>query len=947
MGFGDCCALLILCYPLQFTNPDSIKNAVKRYNLQRAAERDECKKERDTQKLTKMRFCKMRCNTNDVLGMVTSRDLDVETQMSLNTEDLAGLQGGACGTNIRDNTDPDSDTIGTGNGDCSNSNGNGFRFNIDQKIEHSLLRMHGGAEKNVPMRRTKAKVIRRRKVKSSMNMKQLLFSQEDADAYCKKIEGLHREVCAELNVMRNAHLKHEGKSKQGRLAAGKKSNKHVSNKKKIGNIAVAAGNINKLKNNYNVFEKQKKLTPQRKQPEKMALHAKAEKKVLSSAQDQDNIMKRLKQVLSVDQRMFAMQTSFMDYSQAQVQWADIIPSPTLPQIAQPIEYADGSVELFSDQCPEASQAPQPEDAYYADDSDLEQQYLDRPGYMQYVERLPYNMRDQDMSDAGATQQACFVDLDPHPQWISFKRSLKPMDYSSQRSETDTSTLCDDKEQAEQQQQQQLEEQQQQKQDVKNDARKQLARRQRPKVSNPVTPVPSGGGGKTVRSKQPTPRPKRKSLEPQATKNINRQPGGRDKQSTLPTAPLVAPPPPPTSNDKETPVAAVQNPAHMPAQRRRKPRPVVITQSLENLKYQKMLIYNRISMTQERIIGALDNLQCRLLQLQIPTNSHHDKSRRERNAFKFCVKFSRNFLFPLRGLIDDVRCTAVANYHSATSNDASQKVVCAYQLMYHAIGNYRRHLRFFLLNKVPQKVSALIEMMYTLTNVCLEKSILDRQDPVVECLQQRCTNFISFIEDMQEERFQLAHEAFRHMQRRSHGTHGHGEGGTHERYDLKMFLNDLKLYEPIIVPKATGDKKRNKELPRVRIPRKRKATNPTPSKEATMEVTREVAELQRDLPEVPTHIECVQCGDCRLDGQSTETEDVDAGKQKEQLSNILALLQHPHCERRELHQQLLEAMEHVTKSQVREVLDPLVRSLGLIINKKVMETSGANEAYFPY
>lgn len=935
---------------MQFTNPDSIKNAVKRYNLQRAAERDESKKERDTQKLSKLRFCKMRCNTNDVLGMVTSRDLDVETQMSLNTEDLAGLKPGACGTATGDNTDNDSDSIG--NGDCSNSNG--FRFNIDQKIEHSLLRMHGGADKprqDTTLRRTKNKVIRRRKVKPSMNMKQLLFSQEDADSYCKKIEGLHREVCAELNVMRSAHLKHEGKSKQGRLTAGK------GNKKKISNIAAAAGNINKPKNSYNPFEKQKKLPPQRKQPEKLALHAKAEKKLPPPPPDQDSIMKRLKQVLSVDQRMFAMPTSYMDYSQAQVQWTDIIPSPTLPEIAQPIEYAQGSVELFSDQAAQPQEA-QAEDAYYADDSDLEQEYIDRPGYMRYVERLPYNMCAQDMSDAANNHQACFVDLDPHPQWISFKRSLKPMDYSSQRSDTDTSTLCDDKEQtqlqADQQQQEQYDLQQQQEQyalqhqqeqELRNDARRHLSRRQKPKPSLPLTPVPSGG--RTVRSKPLTPRQgNRKPQDTQATKNNSRQPGGRDKQPT--PSPVTSPP---TTNDTAAPAAAVQNPAHMPVPRRRKPRPVVITQSLENLKYQKMLIYNRISMTQERIIGALDNLQCRLLQLQIPTNNHHDKMRRERNAFKFCVKFSRNFLFPLRGLIDDVRCTAVANYHSATSNEASQKVVCAFQLMYHAIGSYKRHLRFFLLNKVPQKLSALIEMIYTLTNVCLEKSILDRQDPVVECLQQRCTNFLRFIEDMQEERFQLAHEAFRHMQKRSHGGHGHGEGGTHERYDLKMFLNDLKLYEPVIVPKETGEKKRRnaekQEQPRVRTPRKRKASNPAPIKEVNMEVTREVAELQRDLPEVPTHIECVQCGDCRLDGLSTETEDVDAGKQKEQLSNILALLQHPHCERRELHQQLLEAMEHVTKSQVREVLDPLVRSLGLIINKKVMETSGANEPYFPY
>lgn len=960
---SHCSLVVTISSPLQFTNPDSIKNAVKRYNRERAAERDEFKKDRDTQKLSKMRFCKMRCNNNDVLGMVTSRDLDVETQMSLNAGDLSGVQFGCCNSGTSDNSDSSG-----GRSNC------GFRLGIDQKSERtrSLMRLVGGADKRISGR-SKGKVIHRRKQKSSKPGKQL-FSHDFVDPYCKKIEGLHREVCAELNGMRAAYLEQEPLSKIGRSAGGKNGRQSGSSKRKTSNRIASI--INKAKNNVNnSITNGKKLSSQRKQQEKILIHAQANQKLTTSKMDPDIIMKRLRQVLSIDQKMFAMQTSFPDYSQAQVQWADIIPSPIL---------AECELDCQTQSPYPLPECPQGADEYYADDSDLEQEYVDRPGYMRYIERMPFNASEHDIGDADISQKGCFVDLEPHPHWISFKRSLKPMHYTSQRSDTDTSTLCDIEEQkqllAEQQHQQQDNQQQQQQHQLQHSTAQQQyqhykqddhhnqhhqhhkqpdkQQQQLHQEHQQYLQEQSGEAGEQVVrghklnamsvvqvSGDKTPKPKKSprlvrqaKLQDAQEMIMNRQPGGRDKQLPSPT--------PITSSGAAAAVAQKPTPAQPMMPRRRKARPVVVTQSLENLKYEKMVIYNKISLTQERIIESLDNLQCRLLKLQIPTCSNQEKMRRERNAFDFCVKFSRNFLYPLRGLIDDVRCTPMANYHSATSNDASQKVACSYQLMYHSIGSYKRRLRYFLLDKVPQKLSALMEMMYTLTNLCLDKGILDRQDPVVECLQQRCTNFLSFIEDMQEERFQLARETYRRIQKRGHG---HGEGGTHERYDLKMFLNDLKLYEPRLVPKNRNEKQRSEkqqqQQQRVRVIRKRKTPALPTTEQVPAAPSVDISKLQKDMADVPTHIECVHC---RNDGLSTEAdEEVPICKQKEQLSNILALLQQPHRERRELHQQLLEAMEHVTKSQVREVLDPLVRSLGVMINKKVLDSSGVNESLFPY
>ncbi|XP_030567278.1 uncharacterized protein LOC115767221 [Drosophila novamexicana] len=935
-------------HEFQFTNPDSIKNAVKRYNLQRAAERDENRKEKEMHKLSKPRFCKMRNTGRDVLGMVTSRDLDVETQMSLRAkQQLLDLQQSS-GGNSRSSS---CRSRNQSQSSCSNDD-------QENDVQHGVHRLVGGADTIAPRAANRSKKLRNRKVKRGAAKQKL----SDADHYTARIEGLHREVCAELKSMGQTQSElrvasPRRKLKQQRVQKQPVKSQAVANQPQQAPIKKAEQRRKPLMN-----------------PESAPVHS-----------EPDVILQRLKQKLNEDEPMIMKQVSYEDYPQPEGQWADIISSPMMPQAVdvnmyEPLTVRQSAGCMFMEQ--HVPVEPEPLDPYFVEDSDLEQEYADRPGYMRYIERLPYNLSEPDMAENGGPQKACFVELEPHPHWISFQRSLKPMHYTSQRSETDTCTLCEQEEQQQEQEQEQLtycrsEEQstataatdratgtinhavhgsstgrpsaarQQQQQPPPQSSARRYGHRQSP---DPVTPantkfrtpkatqmaqaVRGGGGGGSGSSRQP----KRKLLQesPAAAKaqTLGRQPGGRDKEQQQAVVAIPSPQPQPQAELSTAMAAiAVQAPPAKNATPRRKARPVVCTRSLENLKYQKMSIYNKISLTQERIISALDRLQGSLLQLPLISNSSQEKQRRERNAFNFCVRFSRNFLYPLRGMIEDVRCTPVANFNSSTSNEASQRVVCVYGLMYHSIGRYQRQVRYFLLDKVPQKLSALIEMMYTLTNVCLEKGVLDRQDPVVECLQQRCTSFLTFIEDMQEQRFQLARETYRRLQRRVHGNgHGHGQArpGMHERYDLKMFLNDLKLYEPRLVPKERIEKRRPRSWlrkPKL-LPDPNSSAQPVPGV-----ILGQPAEIQPEQPteDVPTHIECVQCGDYRGEPSSELDEEPSEG-QKHQLTNILALLQQPGREKRELHQQLLEAMEHVTKSQVREVLDPLVRSLGAMLHK---------------
>lgn len=77
--------------------------------------------------------------------------------------------------------------------------------------------------------------------------------------------------------------------------------------------------------------------------------------------------------------------------------------------------------------------------------------------------------------------------------------------------------------------------------------------------------------------------------------------------------------------------------------------LLVSPSIENMKAHKTRLFGKMSTTHERIIEVLDKLRMNLLELNVPSNSY-EKSKRQRNAFEFSVRFSRNFLYPLKGMV---------------------------------------------------------------------------------------------------------------------------------------------------------------------------------------------------------------------------------------------------------------------------------------------------------
>jgi len=783
--------------------------------------------------------------------MVTSRDLDVVTQLSLDSEPI-------CNEDI-DEEDDDGAMMATPSYPAS-------------------LRLCGGAESPKKM---KGKSRQGRKKNAAGRLPRSRHVEAVLSGHTfERLEELHREVCAELRSLGGESC----------LPSPEATPRPPSPKRR------------------NWAGRRRQEQPRRKPPQETQFQ---EVEGDSSLAD-------------------VGQVSFEDYYTPQPRWADVMPSAMTSQaINVNVCQAQNATPLSAYQFMEqhGSMEPEPLTPFFLEDSDLEHEYADRQGYMRYVEpRPPYEPTDSDDRDPARNNpgQPCFVELERRPHLISLLRSLSPMRYTSQRSEGED--LLPPQE----------------------PCKPSNSRR-----GNPRQPVIGGGGGQKSSKLRRTNAMAKGNQKPSNTRTRRpaRVTGGGDEVASNPLNP-----PNPTNPFKES-VA--------PPIKRRKPKPLVVySKSLEDLKYEKLAIYNKITLTQERIISALDKLQNSLLQLQVPHCSAQERQKRQRNAFEFCVRFSRNFLYPLKGMIDDVRFTAVASFNSATSNEACQRVVCVYGLMQQSIQTYQRQLRYFLLEKVPQKLSALIEMIYTLTNCCLDKGMLDRHDPVVECLQERCTRFLSFIEDMQEERFKLARETLRRLHKHQGGHHqGHQVTARttkkrkklsnppraptqprqeklrcHERYDLKMCLNDLKLYEPRLVPKD-----RQQAEKRHRVRRSRNTANVT---------TGAMGAPATGAVELPCDLEPQSLG-----GDDMQTQIQMAGDGITTTSSLSMLPIVGHGDRghpigdaatqqgideEQLHRALLDALQLVSRSQVQQVLDPLMRSLGVILGEKLAERGGVHQ-----
>uniref|UniRef100_A0A1I8MXW8 Uncharacterized protein n=1 Tax=Musca domestica TaxID=7370 RepID=A0A1I8MXW8_MUSDO len=314
----------------------------------------------------------------------------------------------------------------------------------------------------------------------------------------------------------------------------------------------------------------------------------------------------------------------------------------------------------------------------------------------------------------------------------------------------------------------------------------------------------------------------------------------------------------------------------------------VSKSIEDLKVEKTNIYKKMSGTQEKIIEVLDKLRIGLLELNVPDNSL-EKNKRQKNAFEFAVRFSRNFLYPLKGMLEDLKSTPMEQFNSLTSNEACLRVCNLFSLLLQSVNTYQKQLRYFLLDHVPQKLPILIEMIYMTTSQCREKQIFSPQDVILDSLQQRCMKFFDFLQDLQNGQLNTVRENHRKLTRDK----------AKPKYDLKMFMNDLNMYEPKLVPKSAA--KRGKSKPK------------RPIKSVPIE----------DLPD-------------------------DTIKEKPQEDTIATQIEHVPLENKSstninlgsgdanppgLDKSVLEALQNLTKEQVRKVLEPMLKSLSLTLGKQ--------------
>ncbi|XP_017477553.1 PREDICTED: uncharacterized protein LOC108367452 [Rhagoletis zephyria] len=344
--------------------------------------------------------------------------------------------------------------------------------------------------------------------------------------------------------------------------------------------------------------------------------------------------------------------------------------------------------------------------------------------------------------------------------------------------------------------------------------------------------------------------------------------------------------------------------------------IVLTKSIEDLKMEKMTIFAKMTSMQERIIETLDKLRISLSELYVP-DSHHEKTKRQKNAFEFSVRFSRNFLYPLKGMIENLHIVSVEQLCSASSNEATQRVLNIFSLIHQSLQTYYKQLRYFLLDQVPQKLHTLIELAATTVNICLEKQIFDRNDAIIECLQDRCTKFLGFLEDMHEERFLTARDNYRKASFHK----------TASNYSLKMFMNDLNMYEPKLVPKNHYNLRRN--------PKQRRVSNP--SAKNTNIKTKTKTKIHTTAPATPktSHMVII-----KPDGDQISTQINELTNSSGIIHSVTDISVPPaepsmnSDKQPNLNKALVEALQTVTKEQMRQVLQPIMQTLGTVLEKKV-------------
>lgn len=144
-------------------------------------------------------------------------------------------------------------------------------------------------------------------------------------------------------------------------------------------------------------------------------------------------------------------------------------------------------------------------------------------------------------------------------------------------------------------------------------------------------------------------------------------------------------------------------------------------------------------------------------------------------------------------------TPLEQFNSLYSNDACNRVCYIYNLLLQSLTTYQKQLRYFHLDHVPQKLPTLIEIIHTTTVLCLEKNIFSHQDERITFLQQSCNKFLDFLQELQDGHLNTARENYRKLTLEK----------ASPKYELKMVMNPLNMYEPKLVPKAVPNSARKK------------------------------------------------------------------------------------------------------------------------------------------
>ncbi|XP_037938395.1 uncharacterized protein LOC119671711 [Teleopsis dalmanni] len=382
-----------------------------------------------------------------------------------------------------------------------------------------------------------------------------------------------------------------------------------------------------------------------------------------------------------------------------------------------------------------------------------------------------------------------------------------------------------------------------------------------------------------------------------------------------TAPRVQPKPTYVPQRAQT---VNKQPIEAPKEQKIKPnklkklKKLILTRSIEELKIEKGHIFTKMTNTQERIIEMLDKLKLCLVEIYAPTGL--EKHKKQKSAFEFAVRFSRNFLLPLKGMIQDLRTVTLEQLNSAVTNEATSRILGIYSLLYQALQTYSKQIRYFLMDSLPQKLLQLIDYIHTVTNICLDKGIFDPNDAIIDCLKDRCTKFATFICDLHTERFTQKHKSSK---------------ANHANYDLKMFMNDLNMYEPILVPKNVKYRPRRQMNQRKLVAShsstslRKQSMDPIPVPPAGPSSTEDTSILVQERyvdTIVRTGIEDVHDSNSSINLVHT-------------LESFLTVPEKNPVNKQELSKVIMDALQTVTKDQVRQALDSILDSLGSALETK--------------